>query len=227
MAENDAEQIVFGQDDEPVKAEDTSASVADAAKADAESAKGAKTSANAKAKNTKESGEDVAEDSKASEADATTDEANEATDAVAKELEETKTRYMYLYAEYDNYRKRTQKEKDNLYSDAVAKVAGEFLGVIDNIDRALASAKSTDGDSSDKVLQGVEMVSKQAVEILGKIGIEEIAVERGTKFDPNFHEAVMHIEDADLGEQEVAQVFQKGYQYKDRVIRHAVVQVAN
>ena len=134
---------------------------------------------------------------------------------------------MYLYAEYDNYRKRTAKEKDNLYSDAVAKVTGEFLAVIDNIDRAIAATNGAGQDSVDKIVQGIELVGKQSYEILAKIGVEEIPVERGTKFDPNLHEAVMHIEDEELGENEVAQVFQKGYQYKDRVIRHAVVQVAN
>lgn len=142
-------------------------------------------------------------------------------------LAEANDKYLRLFAEYDNYRKRTAKEKENLYSDAVAKVTGEFLGVLDNIDRAIDSSKNADEGSIEAVIQGIEMVGKQAGEILAKIGVEEIPCERGTKFDPNLHEAVMHIEDEELGEQEVAQVFQKGYMYKERVIRHAVVQVAN
>lgn len=206
MAEDGSEEIVFGQDDEPVKAEDVQEAAEDAAAADMKQAEG-------------ETREEPAEPE--------AEEAEEKEDPVAKELEETKTRYMYLYAEYDNYRKRTTKEKDNLYSDAVAKVTGEFLAVIDNIDRAIASANGADADSVEKIVQGIELVGKQSYEVLKKIGVEEIPVERGTKFDPNLHEAVMHIEDEELGESEIAQVFQKGYQYKDRVIRHAVVQVAN
>ena len=206
MAEDSSEEIIFGQDDEPVKAQGAQSAEEDAAQADMKQAQGSE-----------------AETEEPAEAD--TEE--EVQVPVAKELEETKTRYMYLYAEYDNYRKRTAKEKDNLYSDAVAKVTGEFLAVIDNIDRAIAATNGAGQDSVDKIVQGIELVGKQSYEILAKIGVEEIPVERGTKFDPNLHEAVMHIEDEELGENEVAQVFQKGYQYKDRVIRHAVVQVAN
>src|SRR5574344_86681 len=215
MADNEGEEIVFGQDEVTCNERGDEQAVEDAAKADNASA-----GMDEIEKDTREDGAEAAKsDDSQSE---TYDEAS-----CAKELEETKNRYLYLYAEYDNYRKRTQKEKDNLYSDAVAQVAGEFLGVIDNIDRALSACKEADTPSDDKIYQGIEMVSKQAVEILNKIGVEEIAVERGTRFDPNFHEAGMHIEESDLGEQEVAQVFAKGYQYKDRVIRHAVVQVAN
>ena len=213
---DDGKEIFFGMDEEPVKDEPLTAGAEGAAKADAEAAEGpAKEEAPAApAADDEEDADDEAEVSQ---------DASE----LAKELEEQKSKYLYLYAEYDNYRKRTQKEKENLYSDAVAKVTGEFLGVIDNIDRAIDSSKSADQDSIDKVIQGLEMVGKQSYEILNKIGVEEIPVERGTKFDPNLHEAVMHVDDEELGEQEIAQVFQKGYIYKERVIRHAVVQVAN
>lgn len=214
MAE-DGKEIFFGMDEEPVKDEPLTAGAEDAAKADAEAAEGP-------AKEETPAGpEDTAEEKK-EEAEPAAD-----TSELEAELEEQKNRYMYLYAEYDNYRKRTAKEKENLYSDAVAKVTGEFLGVLDNIDRAIDSSKNADEGSIEAVIQGIEMVGKQAGEILAKIGVEEIPCERGTKFDPNLHEAVMHIEDEELGEQEVAQVFQKGYMYKERVIRHAVVQVAN
>ena len=211
---DDGKEIFFGMDEEPVKDEPLTAEAEDAAMADAQAAEGT-----------------AAEEPAAADPDEedTDDESEAAQDAsdLAKELEEQKSKYLYLYAEYDNYRKRTQKEKENLYSDAVAKVTGEFLGVIDNIDRAIDSSKNADQDSIEKVIQGLEMVGKQSYEILNKIGVEEIPVERGTKFDPNLHEAVMHVEDEELGEQEIAQVFQKGYIYKERVIRHAVVQVAN
>ena len=213
---DDGKEIFFGMDEEPVKDEPLTAGAEDAAKADAEAAEGP-------------AKEEVPAAPAADDEEDADDEAEVSQDAsdLAKELEEQKSKYLYLYAEYDNYRKRTQKEKENLYSDAVAKVTGEFLGVIDNIDRAIDSSKSADQDSIDKVIQGLEMVGKQSYEILNKIGVEEIPVERGTKFDPNLHEAVMHVEDEELGEQEIAQVFQKGYIYKERVIRHAVVQVAN
>ena len=211
----DGKEIFFGMDEEPVKDEPLTAGAEDAAKADAEAAEGP-------AKEETPAGpEDTAEEKK-EEAEPAAD-----TSELEAELEEQKNRYMYLYAEYDNYRKRTAKEKENLYSDAVAKVTGEFLGVLDDIDRAIDSSKNADEGSVEAVIQGIEMVGKQAGEILAKIGVEEIPCERGTKFDPNLHEAVMHIEDEELGEQEVAQVFQKGYMYKERVIRHAVVQVAN
>ncbi len=134
---------------------------------------------------------------------------------------------MSLYAEYDNYRRRTQKEKDNLYADAIATVTKEFLTLIDNLDRAVDGAKRSDESSLDKVIQGMELVGRQAQDTLAKIGVEEIPAERGTKFDPNLHDAMMHVDDDELGEQEIAMVFAKGYKYKDRVIRHAQVQVAN
>ncbi|MBR3082812.1 MAG: nucleotide exchange factor GrpE [Clostridiales bacterium] len=154
-------------------------------------------------------------------------EAEEAAGDSDNKSEELEKRYMSLYAEYDNYRKRTQKEKESLYADAVADVAKEFLAVIDNIGRAVETAKGADENSIDKVIEGIELLGRQAGDILTKIGVEEIKTERGEKFDPNLHEAVMHVEDEDLGEQEIAMVFTKGYMYKGKVIRHVVVQVAN
>ena len=147
-----------------------------------------------------------------------------------KELED---RYVRLFAEYDNFRKRTAKEKEDLYSSAVVEVTKQWLSVLDNIDRALDAARTAaaeDGETDeteDKMLQGLELIRKQAQDVLAKINVTEIECERGTAFDPNLHEAVMHTEDDSLGENEVAQVFQKGYILKDRVVRHAVVQVAN
>ncbi|MCR5488952.1 MAG: nucleotide exchange factor GrpE [Saccharofermentans sp.] len=170
--------------------------------------------------------EDTVKETEAEETEESS-EAEEAAEDSDKKSEELEKRYMSLYAEYDNYRKRTQKEKENLYADAVADVAKEFLAVIDNIDRAVETAKGADENSIDKVIEGIELLGRQAGDILTKIGVEEIKVERGEKFDPNFHEAVMHVEDEDLGEQEIAMVFTKGYMYKGKVIRHVVVQVAN
>ena len=120
----------------------------------------------------------------------------------------------------------------HLYASAVVEVTKQWLSVLDNIDRAIDAAKAQQGDgideeAEDKMLQGLELIKKQAQDVLAKIDVTEIECERGTKFDPNLHEAVMHTEDDSLGENEIAQVFQKGFILKDRVVRHAVVQVAN
>ena len=208
------EELFFGADDEPVKDEAEGSAVEDAAASDKAAAEG---SGNEKAKAEEAPSEEKAEVKEEAKTD---DQSNDA----SSELE---ARYMSLYAEYDNYRRRTQKEKDNLYADAVASVTKEFLTLIDNLDRATEGAKKADETSLDKVIQGMELVGRQAQDTLSKIGVEEIPAERGTKFDPNLHDAMMHVDDEELGEQEIAMVFAKGYKYKDRVIRHAQVQVAN
>ena len=140
---------------------------------------------------------------------------------------EVEKKYMMLYAEYENFRKRTAKEKEQLYADAIADVSEAWLAVVDNIDRALEAAKDINENNYEQIRTGIEGISKGANDIIAKLDIKEIPAERGMAFDPNFHSAVMHVEDDSLGEQEIAQVFQKGYIYKERVIRHAVVQVAN
>ncbi len=204
------EELFFGADDEPVKDGDTSGSTEDAAASDKASAEGS---------NIEEAEKEDVEEAET--------EVTEAADDSSEANSELEARYMSLYAEYDNYRRRTQKEKDNLYADAIATVTKEFLTLIDNLDRAVDGAKKADETSLDKVIQGMELVGRQAQDTLAKIGVEEIPAERGTKFDPNLHDAMMHVEDEELGEQEIAMVFAKGYKYKDRVIRHAQVQVAN
>ena len=151
----------------------------------------------------------------------------EAEDDAASELAEMKDRYMRLLAEYDNFRRRTQKEKENIYADAVAEVVKEWLPLVDDIERAVASSEDMDENSVEKVAEGIRLIGKQVGNVLGKLGVEEIESKEGTEFDPNLHEAVMHVEDDSLGEQQIAQVFQKGYSCKGRVIRHTVVKVAN
>lgn len=148
-------------------------------------------------------------------------------ETTADPVAELEKRYLNLFAEYENYRKRSAKEKEDLYASAVAAVTKDWLQVLDNIDRAIDASKNADQTSVEKVMQGVEMIGKQAADVLTKLGVEVIECEPGTKFDPNLHEAVMHIDDENFGEQEVVTVFQKGYVYKERVVRHAVVQVAN
>ena len=214
MASND-EELFFGADDEPVKDEADNSSVEDAAASDKASAEGGETE-----------GKETEPEVKA-EADDEDDEDEEAAADSSEATNELEARYMNLYAEYDNYRRRTQKEKENLYADAIASVTKEFLTLIDNLERATDGAKKSDETSLDKVIQGMELVGRQAQDTLKKIGVEEIPAERGTKFDPNLHDAMMHVDDEELGEQAIAMVFAKGYKYKDRVIRHAQVQVAN
>ena len=172
---------------------------------------------------------DQPEDNSKEEEDTTAEQeaAEETAEASDDKTAELEKRYMALFAEYENFRKRSAKEKEDLYASAVANVTKDWLGVLDNIDRALDAGKNADVSSVEKVIQGIELIGKQATDVLSKLGVTEIECERGTKFDPNLHEAVMHVDDEELGEQEVAAVFQKGYIYKDRVVRHAVVQVAN
>ena len=139
-----------------------------------------------------------------------------------KQLETTKDQFARLAAEYDNYRKRTAKEKETLYQDAKADTIKEFLAVYDNLERAAAAP----GGEDDPHKKGLEMIFTQYKELLKKLGVAEIEAQ-GQPFDPERHAAVMHVDDENLGENEVAQVFQAGFLMGDRVIRHAVVQVAN
>ena len=139
-----------------------------------------------------------------------------------KKLADEQDKYLRLAAEYDNYRKRTAKEKDNLYQDAKADTIKEFLAVYDNLERAVA----TEGDEDSPHKKGLEMIFHQYQEILKKLGVTEIEAQ-GQPFDPEKHNAVMHIDDENLGENVVSQVFQAGFLLGDKVIRHAIVQVAN
>ena len=140
----------------------------------------------------------------------------------ADELAELKDQHLRLAAEYDNYRKRTAKEREQLYSLAKASTVEAILPVYDNI--ALAVAQ----DSTDEQYKkGVVMIARQLDEVLAKLGVSEIAAQRGDPFDPALHNAVMHVEDPELQENRIAAVFQKGFQLGDKVIRHSVVQVAN
>ena len=138
------------------------------------------------------------------------------------ELTKQKEHYLRLAAEYDNFRKRSQREKDAVGSDMKAYILGEILPVIDNFERA-AGNSSADFESYRK---GIEMTFEQMSNIIKKLGAEPFG-EVGDKFDPNAYSAVMHIESEDFGENEVSQVFSKGYKLGDKIVRFAVVQVAN
>ena len=147
--------------------------------------------------------------------------APEETGPSAEEALIPKEQFLRLAAEYDNYRKRTAREKENLWTEAKADTVQAFLPVYDNLERALKQ------DTADEAYKkGVEMIMAQMKEVFAKLGVTEIEAQ-GQPFDPERHEAVMHVDDENLGENEVAQVFQAGFLLGDRVIRHAVVQVAN
>ena len=146
----------------------------------------------------------------------------EAAELAAQQLESVKDQFVRLTAEYDNYRKRTAKEKETLYQDAKADTIKAFLEVYDNLERAV----STEGDEDSPHKKGLEMIFHQYQEILKKLGVAEMEA-LGQPFDPEKHNAVMHIDDGNFGENVVSQVFQAGFTLGDKVIRHAIVQVAN
>lgn len=153
----------------------------------------------------------------------TTEEAVEIseTDALKAEIKEANDKYLRLAAEYDNFRKRTAREKEALFGDAQAAAVAAFLEVYDNMERAIATPSS---DESYK--KGVEIIFSELCKALEKLKVETVSPE-GEPFDPNFHNAVMHEENENFGENTVSEVFQKGMKLGNRVIRPAIVKVAN
>ncbi len=149
------------------------------------------------------------------------EEKKEAQSSPAEELKGANDRYLRLLAEYDNYRKRSQKEKDSLYADVKSDTVAKFLPVYDNLVRALA--QSTEDEAYRK---GVEMIMTQFNTTLEKLGATRIE-SLGQKFDPSLHNAVMHVEDEEKGENEIVEVFQEGFLMGEKVIRFAMVKVAN
>lgn len=142
--------------------------------------------------------------------------------AVEQELAELKDSYLRVMAEYDNFRKRTAKEREQLFTASKASVVDALLPVYDNLERAVAQ------ETSDEAYKkGVEMTLAQFVSALEGIGVKMIASERGSAFDPEKHNAVMHVEDESFGAGVIVETFQKGFETDGRVIRHAVVKVAN
>ena len=167
-----------------------------------------------------ETKENKAEKKKAKKLEAEIAELNKKLEAKDAEIKELNDKYTRMYAEYDNFRKRSAKERDGIYSDAYADAITSLLPILDNIERAVGF---TDADA---VLKGVQMILKGANEAFDKMGVKSFG-QKGDEFDPNRHNAVMHIEDESLGENVIAEVFQKGYIKGDKVIRYAMVQVAN
>lgn len=144
------------------------------------------------------------------------------------EIEKLKTENEKYYehlqrtaAEFDNYKKRVSKEKEKIYNLAVGDVVTKFIAVLDNLDKAV-EAETTDP----KAKEGFELIHKQMQDIFASLNIEHIATEK-EKFNPEFHDAVMHVEDENFGDQEIVQELRCGYKMGDRVLRHAMVKVAN
>ena len=141
-----------------------------------------------------------------------------------EELNALKDRYMRTLAEYENYRKRTEKEKADIYTYAVKDVMTKMLPILDNLERGLALIPEE--SKADPVAEGMDKICKQFQKTLQDIGVKPIEAE-GKEFDPNLHNAVMHVEDGNLGDNIVAEELQKGYTYKESVVRHSMVKVAN
>ena len=146
------------------------------------------------------------------------------TETIEKEkYDELYDKHLRLMAEYDNFKKRTQKEKEELFGFATSDTIEKLLPVIDNLERAIESIKE---EEKNTFSDGVEMILRQLFEIFEKLGVSEIEAV-GKEFDPNLHNAVMHIEDDDVQANTIVEQFVKGYKYKDKVIRYSMVKVAN
>lgn len=153
------------------------------------------------------------------------DEAAEKMAKLEQQAAENLDKYQRSLAEFDNFRKRTSREKAAMYDDGVRDTIEKLLMVVDNLERAVA-AQEGKAEESDSFFKGVQMTLKQFQEVLHGLGVEEIKAQ-GEQFDPNFHAAVAHEDDENYGENEIILEMLKGYKYKDKVIRHSMVKVAN
>lgn len=139
-----------------------------------------------------------------------------------EQVKEAQDKWLRQLAEFENFRKRTNQEKQGMYNNGVRDTIEKFLPVVDNFERAVAATE----DKESSTYKGIEMILKQMLDVMKAIGVEEIPAE-GELFDPNVHAAVMHIEDESCDDNVVVDVFQKGYKHGDKVIRPAMVKVAN
>ena len=191
-------------------------------------------------KETNMSAEEMAEEVKATEAEETAEKtekeeksskadkkklkkAEEEIAALGAKLSDTEDKYMRLYAEYENFRKRSQKEKEGTYADAYIDALTQILPILDNLERASAFGGE---DTEHPLAKGLELTLKSFYETMEKMGVKEIPA-LGEKFDPNVHNAVMHVDDESFGESEVVEVFMKGYARGEKVLRYSMVKVAN
>ena len=150
------------------------------------------------------------------------DKKNEEVEKLQEEIKTQKESYLRLMAEYDNFRKRTANEKLNIYADATAKAVTNLLTVADSLDMAMVAAEN----APEEFKKGLDLLSQQFVQAFDKMNIEAFG-KIGDEFNPEMHNAVSKIEDEELGENTIAQVFQKGFKLGDKIIRYAMVQVAN
>ena len=198
------------------------------------SGEGAKSGEACEASEEREGGDEKKKESKDKEKDSKKDKKKAAEAAkletrnaeLEKAIAEEKDRYARIAAEYDNYRKRTAKELDGRYADAKADTWKNLLAVVDNFERALAAEPAGEEGEKDPFREGMELTYKQFKEQMEKAGVTEIEA-KGKEFDPELHNAVMHCDDENLGENIVAEVFVKGYKLGDKVLRHSMVKVAN
>lgn len=172
-------------------------------------------------KNDKESLKEDASSDEAIEEQVEASEEDKQMELLQKENQELNDRFVRLAAEYDNFRKRTAKEKSEMYNNAKAQTAAEFLKVADTLERAVNA--ETENEEHKK---GLLLILNQFKEILKSLSIEEVKAQ-GEKFNPDYHNAVSQVENPDFGENEVCEVYEKGYKLGDRVLRHAIVVVAN
>ena len=141
-------------------------------------------------------------------------------EALKAQIAEQNDKYLRMAAEYDNFRRRSREEKDGIYENALADTVASLLPIIDNLERAAMY------DDGEKVKEGLVMTAKATIEVFAKLGVEEFG-KVGETFDPNIHNAVLHVEDETYGEGEIIEVFQKGYKKGNRIIRFAMVKTVN
>ncbi len=143
-----------------------------------------------------------------------------------RQYQELSENHLRLMAEYENYRRRSAREKEEIYTHSVADVVAKWLPILDNLDRASQAIEASSSEEALNLQKGLALVLEQAQKAMQDLDVVEIEA-LGQAFDPNQHEAVMHVEDEQAGENEVVEVFQKGYRRGEKILRHAVVKVAN
>jgi molecular chaperone GrpE len=227
--DTEGEEIVIEGPEEEKKQEEESAEAAEEMKTgenpeDGEPVKEAEESVPEESREAEDSEKDTQEDAP----EKNTDDNKDAgvrlklqEDKFKKQIDELTDRLKRSLAEFDNFRKRTDKEKSSMYEIGARDIVEKILPVLDNFERGLASAPE-----GDKFAEGIQMIYKQLVTALTDAGVKPIEAV-GKPFDPELHNAVMHVEDAELGENIVVEEFQKGYLYRDHVVRHSMVKVAN
>lgn len=179
------------------------------------------TSQTAEAENASKTAEEVTETEQAEEQ---AEEEAPKKDKKDLRIEELNDRYIRTMAEFDNYRKRTDKEKSAMYEIGAKDVIEKILPVVDNFERGLKSM--TEEEKTTPIADGMERIYKQLMQVFDDLGVKEIEAV-GKEFNPDFHNAVMHVEDETFGENEICEEFQKGYTYRESVVRHSMVKVAN